>query len=636
MKIQSLTICGFKCFSEKTIIELDNMNCFIGTNGTGKTTALEALAKFFSVSNSHRNISFRDFSVHENGDNNAIEEKELFIEVKIIFPDADSNGIPFYFNEMIVNNCGDPPYCRIRLDAYWVKNNTPEGSVDQEQNWIFTTNEKIEPSEKKKFSAQDRSHIQVHYIPATRNATTLLKTTAGSVMRTFMHAIQWDAKFEEEIDGFSSNIAKLIDDESSIKIIQNELTHYWAKFIDIPKYSNISISPISQNFAALLDNFEIHFSPSNFDKFDTAEHLSDGTKSLFYLSLISTLFSLTRKAQKAELSGFDTDKIAQPLLTIFALEEPENHLAPHYIGKIVSVFNEIVGSGLAQVFLSSHSTSIIKRIDPRHIRYFLSNTNYETSVKTITLPKKDTEEFKFIKNAVKAYPELYFSKLVVLGEGDSEELILPKIASAYNIDIDSTFISFVPLAGRFVSHFWKLLTNLGIPFVTLLDFDEKKQTGGEDKLKYITNELMEIGKLKKDNDVYTSASGDIIDITNYVDFEKLDVFFSYPLDLDFSMLQAFFKNYTSKEFYPVGPRTTTNNKNDKNYEVICSALEKNNNPSNPDIDTFYAWYRYLFLGRGKPVSHLIGISSVTKEQIKDFLPKELERLFDRIKTLLPL
>lgn len=40
--------------------------------------------------------------------------------------------------------------------------------------------------------------------------------------------------------------------------------------------------------------------------------------------------------------------------------------------------------------------------------------------------KTESEQYKYIKEAIRAYPELYFAKLVILGEGESEELILPK------------------------------------------------------------------------------------------------------------------------------------------------------------------------------------------------------------------
>lgn len=77
------------------------------------------------------------------------------------------------------------------------------------------------------------------------------------------------------------------------------------------------------------------------------------------------------------------------------------------------------------------------------------------------------DRFKYIKEAVRAYPELYFAKLVILGEGDSEEIILPKYWEAMNGSTDVSGISIVPLGGRHVNHFWRLLNDLEIPHIIL-------------------------------------------------------------------------------------------------------------------------------------------------------------------------
>jgi len=52
-----------------------------------------------------------------------------------------------------------------------------------------------------------------------------------------------------------------------------------------------------------------------------------------------------------------------------------------------------------------------------------------------------------VKEAVLAFPELYFARLVVLGEGDSEEIVLPRAARALGLAFDQTFVSVVPLGG---------------------------------------------------------------------------------------------------------------------------------------------------------------------------------------------
>lgn len=61
------------------------------------------------------------------------------------------------------------------------------------------------------------------------------------------------------------------------------------------------------------------------------------------------------------------------------------------------------------------------------------------------MPDEENEAAKYIQQAVRAYPELYFAKVVVLGEGASEEVILPAISEAMGIPIDKSFVAMVPL-----------------------------------------------------------------------------------------------------------------------------------------------------------------------------------------------
>ena len=62
-----------------------------------------------------------------------------------------------------------------------------------------------------------------------------------------------------------------------------------------------------------------------------------------------------------------------PIVTLFAIEEPENHLSPQYLGRIVGQVKELSGNPRAQVVLSSHSPSILSRIEPDNVRYFLGH-----------------------------------------------------------------------------------------------------------------------------------------------------------------------------------------------------------------------------------------------------------------------
>ena len=85
-----------------------------------------------------------------------------------------------------------------------------------------------------------------------------------------------------------------------------------------------------------------------------------------------------------------------------------------------------------------------------------------TKITRIRLPKRTDEAHKFVREAVQAYPEIYFSRLVILGEGDSEEIVLPRILRAKGIPVDESAVTVAPLGGRHVNHFWRLLSALEI------------------------------------------------------------------------------------------------------------------------------------------------------------------------------
>ena len=89
------------------------------------------------------------------------------------------------------------------------------------------------------------------------------------------------------------------------------------------------------------------------------------------------------------------------------------------------------------------------------------------------------------------------SASVILGEGDSERIVLPRLAKADGLLIDPAFVAIVPLGGRHVQHFWRLLDGLCIPHATLLDLDVGRNDGGYGRVKTAIEQLIGIGVDKK-------------------------------------------------------------------------------------------------------------------------------------------
>ncbi|WP_265567685.1 ATP-dependent endonuclease, partial [Serratia grimesii] len=107
------------------------------------------------------------------------------------------------------------------------------------------------------------------------------------------------------------------------------------------------------------------------------------------------------------------------------------------------------------------------------------------------MPEKTDDAHKFVREAVQAFPEIYFSRLVVLGEGDSEEIALPRLLQAKGTPVDESAVTIAPLGGRHVNHFWRLLSALQIPYLTLLDLDVARYAAGWGRIKYVNDQFAE-------------------------------------------------------------------------------------------------------------------------------------------------
>ena len=181
-------------------------------------------------------------------------------------------------------------------------------------------------------------------------------------------------------------------------------------------------------------------------------------------------------------------------LTIFALEEPENHLAPFYLPRLIGMLEQLIQTGASQSFITSHSTSVLSRVHPRNVRYFKNcKSSLITSVLELPLPPKGTEPDNFLHQVLLANPEIYFARLVIIGEGDSERIVIPRIAEAFDLALDPAFVAFVPIGGRHAKHLWRLLSGINLPHLTVLDFDLGRHNAGMGRIENAVTWLKEAG-----------------------------------------------------------------------------------------------------------------------------------------------
>ncbi len=657
MRIESITLSNFRCFGPTpTHIDLGDATCFIGANGSGKSAVLQALLKLFGVRRVDRNINPADFHVPKGETINDADSRELFIEAKLSFPDLSEEnghavGVPECFNQMTIEDVNGRPYCRIRLKATWEKSRTPDGEVHEEQFWITTGDEDF-TGRTSALRPADRSLIHVYYIPAARDPAQQIRNSAGSILHRVFRAIEWTDQFKDDVEATALCLAEKFESEQGVKLMNDKLATTWHEFTDGEFFRDVKLNPIGSSFEDFVARIEALFQPSP-DGLDVpVSRLSDGMRSLFYLTLIKTVFDVEQQVSTSTEEGISYQRLAVPTLTYLAIEEPENHLAPHYLARVIDTFKGMISSQRVQFAITSHSPSVLRRIAPEDVRFVRLSNLRETIVKPIILPADQTEAFTYVKQAIQAYPELYFSKAVVLGEGTSEEIVLPKVACALGLQLDPGFISVVPLGGRHVNHFWKLLHELEIPYVTLLDYDRFRTGGSWGRIKYVRDELQQIG-------ISLDAGAGLSDIEQMLDqddddenlneqmiwlqrLEENRVFFSGQLDLDYAMLKAFPSAYRQLTPTERGPRVPE--PGDPNYDSLVKAAFAavvkrdvsaiNDLPQIGDASALF-WYRYLFLNRSKPSTHLSAFLHLSDADIADGCPNVLRRMFNTVQSISP-
>jgi len=653
MRLSNLTISGFQCFGEKpTEIKIDDLTAIVGANGNGKSAMLQSLCRLFGTTSHLRSLRRTDF--HINAQNQNLESLNLSIEARIELPELQeprtkSRAVPECFNQMSVSSPGTPPFCRIRLEGKWSKSNTDEGDIEEELYWITSDCTDIKDADKKPMKAFERARIHTVYVPAVRDPQKQIKNGAGTILGKMLRAAVWSDGLPKTLEDASKTILDVFRAEKGISGIEKELTSIWSRLHDSKTLAAVQLQPFQGRMSDLLSQIQILFGDAE-NRVDS-DLLSEGQRSLFYFALLVAAFKIENVSiQDGAKAGFDPGKFSPPTLTLFAVEEPENHLSPHYLRRICDSFTALAKTKTVQVLVTSHSSSILSRIEPTSVRHFRTVVQGAGPVvSSISLPTNKETEIKFIKEAVRAYPELYFAKLVVLCEGDSEEIVLPKLAEATGIPLDSSFVAIVPLAGRFVNHFWRLLSQLGIPYLTLLDLDNERYGGGWGRVKYASRQLEQLG-VPRDR-LYTVTQGqaqyvltdaEVDEMHNWSvcsadgnmkgwieRLESLGVYFSAPLDLDFAMLSSFLEEY--KSVAERGPQLG------KTPEAVAARLEaarvatlKENNTGGltytPSERELFIWYSYLFISKSKPVSHLLALANISSEDLIKKAPAALNNL----------
>ncbi len=680
MKIKSIKLWRFQCFgprdaardSDKTPTPLvmrldDEITAMIGRNGSGKSALLAAFVRLFGETREERDVKPEDFFVPPGETLESVPLRQFYIEVEFSFPELEAKAkeaektVPSAFRNMVIDGPGGTMSARVRLEATYQTTGSLDGSIEDNVYWITTLDEVPfgdvnDPTIKRKMSAGDRSHVAVRFIPASRDVTSLTKLTVRSLGRSLMQSVEW--KNKAKIKALLDEAGEALFAEDALKLVNNSISNCWNELNTADTATNAQLHVLPPDFQQVVKAASIVLNPSAVGRTMSVEDLSDGQRSLFHFALVKALLDLKLGLEADVADGkkppFSATFMRAPALTIFAFEEPENHLAPFFLSKLITELQNLSKTQRVQGLLTSHSPAIVGRLNPEALRHVRRDSKTGVSyAAALILPPETDEAAKFVREAVRAHPELYFARHAIFGEGASEEIVLPKIAEALGMPIDRSFVAMVPVGGRYIQHFWRLVTQLGIPHTTLLDFDLGRSSGDISQLKAAAQAVLEfkpptdpmveknlkdaVARTRKDwaSDGWTSANLELWAIY----LEQQDVFFSFRLDLDMLMLEAFPTQYQK---LPAGAKGPQNPEEAERQKTAAERVLKSDGygvAAYGDYDkmSLFPWYAYLFLGnRGKPAVHLSALSQISDADLAAGSPDVLKRLLKRVSEQLEL
>lgn len=223
---------------------------------------------------------------------------------------------------------------------------------------------------------------------------------------------------------------------------------------------------------------------------DTSIKLPEKYNGLGYQNLISIVFRLIsfrddRLHIGKAASDDNTDRIAP--LHLILLEEPEAHLHVQVQQVLIKKAYDILTNSSVlrgsffdtQLVVSTHSSHIAKEVEFKNIRYFKRiPANAQTiiaSSEVVNLTDTfggDAKTEKFVQRYLRiTHCDLFFADAVIFVEGTAEAVLVPYFIKTDFGELDSRYITILPVGGAHSHRFKPLAEKLDILTLVITDLD---------------------------------------------------------------------------------------------------------------------------------------------------------------------
>lgn len=490
IQVDVLRINGFRGI-ENLEITLPKVTILFGQNNAGKTSIIKALQ--LVLGDYGRYLSSEDFFI--NSDNDQQIDK-ITVDIRII--PIDENGRVKTFEDDWVNVFGEiiqpdlDEYDYVALRAIAKQHETLQGKYITEREYLTEWNDFDNWLDSDTLKLTKKLD-EITFIPidAQRDIHSEIKekySFIGRVLSNINYSSSEIEELEEKIAEINQNA---VDKSANLTHLKTHLDKLSETTLGRGK---TEIMPFPKKIRDLSKNFSLHFGDNANSSFSMEYH-GMGTRSWASMLTVKAFTEMLRDSFEKESKAF---------FSLIAAEEPEAHLHPNAQR---TLYNQLA-SMENQVIVSTHSPYLISMADFSQLRALYKK---DAKVYCYQLDKhlERNEKYELRRGMVRTNSELFFSKVILLAEGVTEEQVLPALLQNYfSKNCSALGVNCVGINGKSYAPYIKLAVSFGVPVCIISDNDgnteqEIKSHINKVKKDYsidLNADIFELKFLDKDND----------------------------------------------------------------------------------------------------------------------------------------
>jgi len=485
--LKQVRVHGFRGL-ENIEIDLEPVTLLVGSNNSGKTTLLKAIQ--FALGNAFT-VSVDDFYYSEEKICDRIVIDALFIPVddenNQVDEFADEWAIVFSADRIAITDDGkqvmsfrtivqeEPARKMLRKKQFFI--DQWPAFFENEKHWYD-----VEFEREFNFNLDE---VPFYYIDANRDILDDIRNKT-SYLGKLLSSIEYDEEDRETIEELIKELNKTTIERSEVLTnLETTLTELDTA-MDNPA-NTVSLTPFTKKVKDLNKGININYSEFSMD------YHGMGTRSWSSLLVLKSFLNIQSKR------FVNADKVYFPIM---AVEEPESHLHPNAQKKLYTQITGIAG----QKIVSTHSNYVAGCGQLKEIRS-LCKRGSKVAVNKIDETVLESEEIRKISRyVVNTRGELFFSKVILLCEGETEEQALPLLVKKFfDKDVVEMGIDVVGIGGG--GNYYPF-----IHFAEALDINWYILSDGEAAI---------LKKIKKDVKKLKGVQGDV-DLNDYQNIKYFD------------------------------------------------------------------------------------------------------------------